>query len=469
MNKLKYLFSNTMIIGLATVCSKAIMYLLTPIYTYYMTTEQYGTSDLVIMALNLVWPIFSLGVAEGVLRFSMSEEYCKEEVLGNSLRVILNGFFVILAIVIISLVAFPITREYLWMFPILFFLATIQITLLNYCQGTGKIKMYMYNNIVFAFLLLGGAFLFIGKFKWGIRGYLLSYILAYGITALLLAKVCDIFHLGKGMYSIRYSKISRSLIRYSIPMVPMRISYWVISTSDRFMLSMFSSVGENGLYAAAYKVPTIVSTVANIFVDSWKLSAIKEYENESDVEFSNLVYKFYFMINFLLGAGMILICKWVAGFMLQEDFYRGWIYMPILLIAITLGNLQAYLTSFYVAAKASKRCFSTVVCGALINIGLNLVFIPRFGGMGAGIATAISYFLIYLVRGKDMKNMFRINPMIIKTAFYCFLLVIESWSVYKDMKYSFWLNCGIILVILLFGIKDIKHMFLFVRRERKKD
>lgn len=466
MNKIKYLFSNTMIIGLATVCSKAIMYLMTPLYTYYMTAEQYGTADLIIMALNLVWPIFSLGVAEGVLRFSMSEEFCSEEVLGKSLSIIFRGFIVITIITIVIMILNPLTREYLWIFPILFGLATVQITLLNYCQGTGRINLYMYNNILFAFLLLGMTFFFVGKLQWGINGYLLSYVVAYGVTACFLANACKIHKIPLTIYSLKNDSIYKPLIRYSIPMVPMRISYWIISTSDRFMISMYTGVAENGLYAAAYKVPTIVSTVANIFVDSWKLSAIKEYENDNDDEFCNIVYRFYFILNFLFGAGMIFLCKWIAGFMLQEEFYYGWIYMPILLIGITLGNLQSYLTSFYIAAKKSKRCFSTVMWGAIINVVINIVLIPRFGGMGAASATTISYFIIYLVRGKDMKTMFNIDPMILKTSLFCCLMLLESWNVYKNTTHVYIFNLLIILVMLIISTKDLKGVISFVKKRR---
>lgn len=468
MNRLKYLFSNTIIIGIATICSKAIMYLLTPMYTYYMTKEQYGTADLVIMALNVVWPIFSLGVAEGVLRFSMSKEYAKEEVIGNSLSIIFRGFVAVILLTVIILVCYPEGRTYFWIFPILFWVATIQITLLNYCQGIGKIKLFMYNNILFALLLMAGAFIFIGKMRCGVLGYLLSYMIAYGVTAFFLARHCEIYKIKKECFSIRKSTIFKPLVRYSIPMVPMRISYWMISTSDRFMLSAFVGVGENGAYAAAYKIPTIVSVVVNIFVDSWKLSAIKEYEGESDEEFSNRVYRAFFLFDFLCGAGMIVICKFIAGFMLHEEFGEGWIYIPILLLAITLGNLQSYLTAFYVAAKETRRCFSTVTGGAIINVILNLVLIPRFAGMGAAIATTISYLLIYIIRGRDMKKMFHINPMFFKTILFSGLMIIEMLIIYKEVNHGFFINCGIVLCILMFGIRDIKEVFSFMVK-RKRD
>ena len=71
-NKYKTLVSNTMLISLGTFGSKLLVFFMVRFYTSYLTPADYGTADLITQTANLLIPIASLDVAEGVFRFAAS-------------------------------------------------------------------------------------------------------------------------------------------------------------------------------------------------------------------------------------------------------------------------------------------------------------------------------------------------------------------------------------------------------------
>lgn len=69
------------------------------------------------------------------------------------------------------------------------------------------------------------------------------------------------------------------MLRYAIPMIPTTLLWWIVSVSDRYIITYMLGADANGLYAAAYKIPTIVVLVSTIFMDAWQVSAVSEIKD----------------------------------------------------------------------------------------------------------------------------------------------------------------------------------------------
>ena len=94
MNSYKKLVNNSMIFAVGTLGSKLVTLLLVPLYTYYLSTAEYGTVDLVVTTINMLLPIVSWSVFEAVLRFSLDKQESPEETLINSLMIALISYLV---------------------------------------------------------------------------------------------------------------------------------------------------------------------------------------------------------------------------------------------------------------------------------------------------------------------------------------------------------------------------------------
>jgi O-antigen/teichoic acid export membrane protein len=258
-------------------------------------------------------------------------------------------------------------------------------------------------NILFNLLLLL-------PFSLGVTGYVLSIILA---------------DLGATLYVVWRAKLWRAwapntvnaplirdILRFCIPMIPATVCWWVISVSDRYMVTHFCGDATNGLYTAAYKIPNLLTIAGNIFIEAWQFSAVVENRKRSDLEtawqkatrqrhisaFFGRIFCAYAPLLFILGGIMLMCSELLAGILFDPSFMAAWVYIPILVTATVFSALSNFVGSVYLVKKKPNLSLLTTAIAALINVLLNLALIPGMGAMGAAIATLIAYGALFFIR-----------------------------------------------------------------------
>lgn len=396
----KKLLSNTLIFGVGNFSSRILVFFLVPLYARALTTEEYGLVDLIAITINLIIPIFGVNIHEAILRFTLDKESNNKEVISIGIQAMIIGFFPVVLIV-------PIIMKFLGSkIYIMYFLVTYLITGLKnifsyYARGTEKIKLVVSLGIVDTVLLLGLNLLFLLGLRQGIHGYYYSLIISGSIVIVIYIvklgiRSSDIFC--KGNKNLR-----KKMLSYSVPMIPNSLSWWVSNTSDKYILTYFWGVGVNGIYAIAYKIPSLLNTVTSIFMQAWQISAVEEYERQENDNFSH-VYRSFFSINIIVCVSLIICCEFIGKIMFSREFYGAIRFVPILLVAYFFNGLASYLGSIYTASKKTNMLFISTCIGAIVNIVLNIILIPKYGGYGAAIATLVSYFIIWIVRLINTKD-----------------------------------------------------------------
>jgi O-antigen/teichoic acid export membrane protein len=203
------------------------------------------------------------------------------------------------------------------------------------------------------------------------------------------------------------------MLFYSIPLIPNTIFWWVISVSDRYMVSAMVGQGANGLYAAAYKIPTLITLLCQIFAQAWTYSSVKEDDKETRGDFFGKVFTFYLAVLFVGASGIILFSKMFTGILFHESYYSSWQYIPVLTLVTVFSSLATFMGSVYTVSKKSVPAMLTVTAGAVVNIALNFLLIPSelggvslpgWGAMGAALATFISYVVVFGARAATAKR-----------------------------------------------------------------
>ena len=188
------------------------------------------------------------------------------------------------------------------------------------------------------------------------------------------------------------------MVHYSVPLMPNSISWWVSNSSDRYIMKIYRSADELGIYSVAYKIPSILSTVTSILLSAWEISAVDEFGTEKSRKFFSQMYKHYFEILTVLCVLIMMLVKPLASVLFQKDFYSAWLFVPALLFASVFNTMSAFLGTIFTAAKKTNSIFTTTMLGAVTNIVLNFALIPTFGAQGAAIATSIGYIATYVAR-----------------------------------------------------------------------
>ncbi len=403
MNKYKTLISNTALISLGTFGSKLLVFLMVRFYTGYLTTEQYGTSDLITQTANLLLPIISLGITNGVFRFAIDSKADKRSVFSTGLYCITLGGLMFLGIApLLSLVGQ--FKGYIWLIVIYTMASCYHSLCSQYVRAIGKTAFFAIQGIVNTSLVIILNILFLAVFDMGITGYVLSVVLADGLSALL------IFVKEKLWLEIT-TKIDKStfkeMLLYSIPMIPTTIFWWVTSVSDRYMVSGFISTEANGIYAVAYKLPTLLTLISTVFMQAWQFSAVSESENDKKehIDFFSSVWGSFQSVMFIASAGIIALSIPVIKLLTTKAFYSAWEYIPVLTAAMIFNSFANFMGSVYVVEKRSKNSFLTAMLGAGLNVILNFILIPSpLGVQGASIATLISYFAIFVIRAFNARK-----------------------------------------------------------------
>ena len=216
------------------------------------------------------------------------------------------------------------------------------------------------------------------------------------------------FILGEQYKGYRHSKIDaallRSMVLFSIAVIPNSMMWWAINSSDHLMVSYMRGVEENGLLTVAYKIPALLTTFSTILMQGWKYSAISERGSADREEFNNRALDMFFRGMLLVSALLLLCNRRIVGLLYADAYFNSWRATSFLVFGNLFLSMGTFFgTSYYVEKKMQGNLLSAVI-GAAANITLNALLIPRFGAAGATMAAAASYIIIMVYRYFDTRK-----------------------------------------------------------------
>ena len=450
-NKYNTLMSNTLLISMGTFGSKILVFLMVRFYTGYLTPSDYSTADLITQTANLLFPLISVGIADGVFRFVMDENSDKRSVFTLGFMCITAGalaFFVIAPL--LGLVAD--FKGYVWLIVIYTLAACYHSLCVSYLRGVGKTGLFALQGILNTALVIAFNIVFLAFLEMGITGYVLSVVLADTLSTAFLVvreKLWNAFtpHPKKGLL--------KPMLKYSIPLVPTTVFWWITSVSDRYMVNEIIGSEANGLYAVSYKLPTILTLVSTMFMQAWQYSAVVEDKGDKSehAKFFETVWKSFQAVMFLCGAGIIAFTKPMMKILTASEFYGAWKYVPLLAIAMVFTAFTSFMGTVYTLNKNSMMSFLTAFIGAGSNIALNLLLIPRIGVQGAAIATVASYMLVFVVRCVSVKRYITFNIQSVYVILNTVILFLGSAALIYGWKYQILIELGCLAVMIILNFK----------------
>ncbi len=451
--KYKYLGTNTLIFAISSFGTKFLSFFLVPLYTNVLTTQEYGVADIISTTAMLMMYVFTLNIAEAVLRFALDKKEKQEDILGYGIRIILKGS--LLLITVLSLVYFigfidwPV--EY-YVFVFFNFLTPALYQLLtNYLRAVDKVKEVAVAGIISSVALISCNIIFLLVIKTGIYGYMISLFLGP-----LVAVVYCFFVIGLSPAAYVKKQNSKefykSMLAYSMPLIFNSLALWINAFLDKYFITALCGVDQNGVYAVAYKIPTILTTCYTVFSQAWNLSAVKEFDKDDSDGFFSSTYSVYNSLIVCVCSGLILINVPMAKVLYAKDFFEAWNYSSVLLISTMFNAMTSFLGSVFVAVKNSKIIALTTIVSALVNVVLNILLIPVMGAMGAAIATTVTYAALWLVRLIMSKKYINIRVNLLKDVLAYVLLAVQV--VFEQTEGHGYIGQLVVLAVIMFIYKN---------------
>lgn len=464
----KQLIKNTGILALGKICTQFVSFFLLPLYTAYLSTKEYGVVDLLNNYVSLLIPIFFFQMDQALFRYlidARKNDKKKSEIVTTALTTV--SIQAIIFIIVYLVASIFIHNEYKYFLLTNVLAAMYSSMLLQICRGLGDNTSYSLGSLVSGISTIVLNVIFITIFHMGAYGMLIATLIANILCIIFLFFRKKIYKL---LIKKNYKKSTRKeLWKYSIPLIPNQLSWWIVNVSDRTIITHFIDVGANGIYSAANKFSTICITFFNFFNMTWSESASMHIKDgDSDVFFSkilNISLKLFSSLCFVIIALMPFCFKYlITGAGYVSAYYQ----IPILMLATIFTITVSLLGSIYVALKKSNEIAKTSILAAIINILINIVFINKIGLFAASISTVVAYLSMSIYRYIDVQKYVKVKVEL-KSILYILLLsilVITTYYIRNNIL------CLISLVItIIFSIyfnKDIiKSLLKMVKNKIK--
>lgn len=465
-NRNESLAKNTVIFAVGSFGSKLLQFILVPFYTRAMTDAEFGVTDLLQGAVSLLLPIFTLTIYESVFRYAMEKETDRKGVFSAGVAVTVAGIG-FLAVIAAALTFFT-TIEYVPLVAALTAANALRTLLSQYTRAIDRSVLFTVDNLLMTVAVLILNIVFIAVLKLGVEGYMYGYIGANLFS-------CVFLRIALGREArVKLSRVSKQLLKtlllYSVPLIPNAICWWLTSYTDRVMITGMVSVGASGLYAAAHKVPSLLSVVVTIFFQAWQISANEEFKKKDIGAFYSEIFRAVSGCVFVISALLTLLCRPITFLLVGEEFHPSWVYMPVLILSMTFFSFAQFLGSIYSANKKTKMAFVTNFIAMLVNAALNYVLISLLGPVGAAAATAFSYLVLWVVRvwdtGKIVKLSYDLKTLLPASLLLTAEAVLVTLDLNKPLTYA--VAGAITLAIVLLHLKTLLSLAAFALKLVKK-
>lgn len=400
----KALLTGTIVYAIGNLGTKIITFLIVPLYTYYISTSDMGDYDLLITSVSLLTPLISLRISDAtynwIIKRSASNEICVKATYNYLLK------SCALAVIIIGVASRFIHIWNVGLFLAIMVLEPTLETTQKILRGLKNQKLFAASGIIYTGILVSLNFLTVCVLKIGVTSLLVNTVISHIISIAL------IFCLEKRMrcltVTVNKSELlitQKEMLKYSMPLVPSTLSWWVMSVSDRYVVRFFLGSSFNGIYAIATKFPSVLQTFFVLFNNAWTDMALANLQSkeENSKYVSDLFEKMY-MFSFLAIFCLIPVTKVITQVILSTDYKIGSIYIGFLYLGAVFQGFSTFASVGYLQSKKTARAATSSLAGAIVNLLVDFILIKAVGLFAAALSTYAGFLVMWLVRMYDIRK-----------------------------------------------------------------
>lgn len=408
---IRKLLKDVAVYGGADVLLKAVGFITLPIYTRIFPPEEYGVWAVVVAVAAVFGGVLGLGGDSAYARYFFEAKTERErQDVTSTWFLFLAGWSAALTALALPLSG-PLSR---WVLgpggdPRLVVLAllAIPVALINGLCGQAlrnqfRASLFAALNVATTLLTVGLGLAAVLVLHMGIAGLLAGALAA--AVLMLPVRLYAIRRLLRGSFSTR---LLRALLAYGVPLVPTTLAYWVFTSSDRVMLARLSTVEQAGLYAVANGATSVLAFAVSAVAQAWSPHSILAYEREPEraPALYGQVLTYLMAVFGVLAVGITAFAPEMLRVLTTPQFqgaaaavgplalgYMAYASTQVTALGISLTKRTGYFALYAWAA-------------ALVNVGLNLWAVPRWGMVGAAWSTTAAYLFLtvaYVVTGQRL-------------------------------------------------------------------
>jgi O-antigen/teichoic acid export membrane protein len=486
-SRLRSLASDTMIYGVSTIAGRFLTFMLTPIYSNYLSGREYGDVIYIFSIIAFMNIVYSFGMDSAFFRFYskndlqetrrvFSVSYLSITFISGVVSLTVFLFADSIAPVITSLKSGP---ELIRVAAIIPFLDSMLIVPYSYLRMTRKAFRFSMTKFGLIIIAVASNVIFVIILRWGARGVLYSNLMSNIVGALIF--IAMIY--GHLRFDFNF-KLIKQMLRYGLPTIPATLSAMILQVADRPILKVLTNSESVAMYTINYRLGIPMMLFVSVFEYAWKPFYLSHFEDK-DAKYLYARVLTYFT---LAASGVFLVTGFFIEYIVRMPFVGGKFINPVYwggmgIIPIILGGyyFNGMFNNFAAGFHITKRTeFLPIAIGvaAISNIVMNFLLIPVWNYWGAALATlgayAISAVVLYLLLRKTYPMQYdwkRLGILILTTIIVYFSIIFISSHFRLLVSFLIRLGGIVLFVVLLqlFGFfteSDIEKVKLLFKRQK---
>lgn len=395
------LFKSFSVYFISGLLNSSIGFLLIPIFTKYLTTEDYGTLSMFNIFIGIFSILIMLG-ADGSIRrefYELSGKKYSKYFSSAAFLTILSFLFLLIVIFIFSdfIAEYSELSEY-WLYIALItsFFSIITIFLTGqYRVENNAFFFAVINNSLTATNLVLGLF-FVVILNWNFEGRAYSLL----ITNALFGLICLLVLGKKGLITKNLSKTNmKETLNYGLPLIPHKLGAYLINYSDKFFIVNLVNLSANGVYSVGYTVGSLVGKFEGAFSLAFIPILFEELKKDTEHARRKIVkisYLFLFIF-FLSTLILIVFTDLFFNYFIDKSFSEAKPIVKIIAIGYFFSSCYKIFTGYIFYSKKTIYLTYISIINIILSLLLNYLLISQFGIEGAAYATLISFFIMFII------------------------------------------------------------------------
>ncbi len=439
---------------------------LLPIYTKYLSPEEFGTIDLFYVIGTFINLTIALEISQGLARYYQDAKYQKEKKDYVStafwFTVLVNSLFFFLCFTFSETFTFWLlgdeSKKIIFLLAIIA-IATLGIFVFTWNQLKWQIqpKESVIASLVY-FFVLAGVTVYLLVFK----GFKEESVFIGQISGNIIASLVAFFYARKSYGFIFSTSKFNKMVSYSAPLVLSSIGLVVAVNIDRIAIKDLLGLDELGIYGVAYRFAAVAGLVMIGFQEALTPLIFKNYKKKKTPSDISRIFDIFIIFASLVVVGSILFSSEIVILFTTEIFYNSANLITFLILAVFFSNVFIFTPGLSIAKK-TKLISVVAIFGAILNIILNYTLIPIFGLSGAAYATLISSacgFLLYY----SLSNKYYPIPFQFKSILIIFFVVLTISYAFQNLFNEINLKSIILKILYLLIVFVITSLLLIERK-----
>ncbi len=386
---------------IGNLAGRALGFLAIPFYARFLSPSEYGIIELVELSTQTIAIAFGLqSIGAALSRVFHDQGSAREERTVVSTGLISTAVLSAAVTIPFVLAAAPLGRLVLhsgqWTgllqaaFVAMFLSNMVEVELV-YERMQNRARFFLTYSLIVLAANLALNILFIGVFRLGVWGFVLSKLCVTSVSCLYL--------LSRASREVGWrfqAALLPVFIRFGAPLIVSSLAYFLIHFSDRFFLTGAVSLAELGRYALAYRFAMLISVlIGDSFNKSWSVTFYRYVKQPGWRELFARVAKFLTFALCLTALGVALLGPEALRLMVPRSFYPAPMLLPLLLLAYIFRELGDFFRNLLLINRRTVLVGKIAGASGILTVLLNILLIPRYGTFGAAGATALTW-LAYL-------------------------------------------------------------------------